>query len=864
MKRDVDQLRRAAPGVDERVIAHHVERLEDAYFERFEEAEVAEHLRCLSRLSGSHPVEVLVAAGEAEHVACTVVALDYPSEFSLITGVLAGLGFSIATGDVFTYSPASESASSGGSAGGGGRWRRRRSASIDPMRRRRIIDHFVGELDGDVTVEQFEARLREELAEVIGLLESDPRQGLAAARHRVNEMVTQRLSRLSRSELPRLYPIQIDIGVPREKRTYLRITAQDTPAFLYALSNALSLMGMSIERVRINTVGERVEDEIGFVDRRGEPVTDPDTLDRVRLVVLLTKQFTYYLDKSPDPYTALSRFEQMVDDLLRREQGVDWLELLSDPRSMQNLARLLGASDYLWEDFIRLQYEALRPILEPELAGESAIGPPTETVGERLRAAIEAAATPSEKRKALNRFKDAEVFRIDLDHILRPEVDFRELARRLTALAEAVVEAAAGLAYDRLVEQYGEPRLESGARAKWAVFGLGKLGGAALGYASDIELLFVYEGPGMTETPGGGQTIANGEFFNLLAREVNGSIEAKQEGIFRVDLRLRPYGKNAPLAVSRETFEKYYDPAGDSHSFERLALVRMRAVAGDAAFGQQVCDLRDALVYEREGAIDLEELWEMRRMQWQQKRSGAAFNAKYAPGALADVEYAAQILQVRYGGKHRALRTPRVHEALAALREAGVLGGDEAQTLERCYDFMRVLINGLRMLRGSAQDLDVPAAESSGFRYLARRMGYEDGQRLTAEQQLQCDLLTRAAEGRAVVRRLFGGEALPDETFGNLADVVLTPDLPRETAVEMVRRSGLGEAEGATDAARALAVAVTEPAARARLARPVVLAAYVARAADVAGVLAGWRKRLAAGETVEALAGLPGDVVPGL
>ena len=99
-------------------------------------------------------------------------------------------------------------------------------------------------------------------------------------------------------------------------------------------------------------------------------------------------------------------------------------------------------------------------------------------------------------------------------------------------------------------------------------------------------------------------------------------------------------------------------------------------------------------------------------------------NAKFSPGALVDLEYAVQILQVMHGAAEKRLRTPRIHEALEALASIGVLEQSEAVELVRAYHFFRHLINGLRMLRGSAQDLVLPALESDEYLHLARRMGY--------------------------------------------------------------------------------------------------------------------------------------------
>ncbi len=808
MKPTIDQLKSLTQGVDERLIREHVERLDEDYFQRFDEQRIAGHLEGLAKLSSSRPVEVLLEPGAGDGAAITVLAMDYPTVFNLICGVLAGTGFSIRRGEVFTYRRAVERRDVKKRM----RHRRPPRRTADPTKRRRIIDHFVGVRPPDKQPDDWADHLRNELAHVMKMLESRAPEAMVKARHHVNEMVTERLVHQESVGTPALLPIEVNIDTA-DDRTRLRVVGQDTPAFLYALSNALSLQDLVIEHVRIDTDDGRVSDEIDFVDAQGRAVTDPARLDRVKFCVLLTKQFTYFLDRAPDPYRALSRYEQMVDDILGREEAGRWLDLLQDPKAMQHLARLLGASDYLWEEFIRVQYEQLAPLFGSEV-GDQPLCPPIETLPDRLRRALEEADRPSEKRTALNRFKDREIFQIDLDHILNPQTDFRTLAERLTVLAEQVVGAAADLAYDGLAADHGKPQTADGAPARWAIFGLGKLGGAALGYASDIEWMLVYDGEGET---GGDEALPNGEFFSRLVRETASCIEAKQEGIFRVDLRLRPYGKEGPLAVHAAKFEQYYQPGGDAAAFERLALVRLRPIAGDPALGRRIEQMRDRLIHEQ-WEVDVDELAEMRHAQYRQKR-GTQFNAKFSPGGLVDLEYTVQTIQVIHGREHAELRTPRIHEALGAMGRLGVLGEGEARRLNKSYNFLRELINALRMLRGDAQDLFLPERGTPEFRFLARRMGYERTELMRPSERLWLDLAIRTAIVRAFVTRCLGRHALPDRTFGNVADVLVTDDLPGEIRRKVLWRCGFRDPDAADTVLRQAQGSVRD---RARLARLIV------------------------------------------
>ncbi len=768
MKPSSDEYRRACPDVDEALLSEHLSRLNDPYFSAFGKQDLFRHLACLARLSPQNPAEVLVESRRDGSVDCTVLAFDYPSEFSIITGILAGMGFEIVSGDVFTYQRAVETPRKVS----GRRRRPRQRASRDPIKRRRIIDHFCGIRAMSQSFQDWVVALQENMIEIIRLLERGDLESIDNAKQRVNEMVVKRLAQLQHTSAPVLFPVQIDIDRQILSATRLMIVSQDTPAFLYALSNALSLQDVSIEHVRIRTIQGRVEDQIDLVDSRGHPIEDDKLLDQIKLSVLLTKQFTYFLGRTPDPFTALSRFEHLVKDILHMPGRGKWIELLANPHTLRDLARLLGTSDFLWEDFIRLQYETLLPMLAPQVEGHR-LSEPIETLPERLAQTLKDAASYEEKVERLNQFKDREIYHIDLDHILNPTFDFRTLAEHLTILAEQVVKAASRFAYELLLEKYGKPRAVAGLEATYAILGMGKLGGAALGYASDIELLFVYSDNGRTDGP---TSIDNAEFFGRLVRQTAQSIRAKKEGIFEVDLRLRPHGNSGPPACSLENFCRYYGQGGQAHSYERLAMVRLRAVGGDRSLGSQLERLRDEMLYESNN-INFAELRELRAKQFEEKTKGGRLNAKFSPGGLVDLEYGVQILQVMHGKELPQLRTPRIHEALRALAEAGVFSAEEASTLVNAYDFLRRLINAMRMLRGSAKDLYLPPTESDEFIHLARRMGYQGGGPLDPAQQLHIDFETHSAVVRIFAERHFGRNNLPAPDAGTIADLILSEEM---------------------------------------------------------------------------------------
>ena len=788
MKPDLGITRPAWPEIDEGLLREHLARLGKPYFESFSEQDILRHLAGLAKLTGGHPVEVLVRPGDDERVECTVLAFDYPSEFSLITGILAGMGFNILTGDVFTYEKVLAETSKVSSQKKGGDTR----AGRDSLGRRRIVDHFAGTLDTSLSFAAWAAEMRRNMEAVIGLLEDDSDRSVMEAKQHVNEMVIRRLTHLQAHRHTVLSPVHIEVDNESAPLTRLKVVSEDTPAFLYALSTALSLHGVLIERVRIRTVDGHIEDQIDLADLHGSKVEDEDTLDRLKLSVLLTKHFTYFLGKAPDPNRALSRFEHLLGDIFRQPSKGKWLELLTNPHALQHLAELLGASDFLWEDFIRLQYETLLPMLQHH--GEDLrFCEPVETLSRRLKQALDEAQTPEEQRERLNYFKDREIYLFDLDQILNPEVDLRVFAERLTLLAENVVNMASELVYGHLVRQFGTPRTIGGLDAKFAILGLGKLGGAALGYASDIELLFVYGDSGRTD---GASSIDNAEFFDRLVRGVIQFIRAKREGIFHVDVRLRPYGSAGPLACSLESFCNYYGQGGQAHPYERLALVRLRAIGGDAALGRRLERLRDEMIY-ASNSLDLQQLKDLREKQFHEHTKGGRLNAKFSPGGLVDLEYGVQILQVMHGGDFPELRTPRIHQALSALTGANILLKGEALGLVHAYDFLRRLINAMRMLRGSAKDLFLPSAESEELAHLARRMGYERGGPLKLEDQLRVDFETHTAMVRVFTGRYFGRDLLPGPGMGTVVDLVLSDTMPREVMHRTLRNGGFRDPDRA-------------------------------------------------------------------
>jgi glutamate-ammonia-ligase adenylyltransferase len=744
-----------------------------AYVNTFSKEEIREHIQAFSAPATPHLPGVFLRPTAGTGLVCTVAGHEFPAVFSLLTGFLGAHGLNIRSGDVFTASPAPVPQPHR-------RPFRRPSAPV----RRRIIDRFEGTLPAGTDYDEWGATVRQELDQLFARLHAaDPEEALRS-RELVHEQVARRIGECPPALASVLYPVQVEIdtGGPT---TRLLVRGQDTPFFLYSMGCALALAGVSVERVRIATHGDQIEDELEVLDVHGRKIESADKLDLLRFSVLLTKQFTFFLGSAPDPFAALQRFEQLAEGIFGSPDRNRWSRLFGDVASLHDLARVLGASDYLWEDFIRNQYEELLPLLGEDGA-EHLPSLERQAMAGRLDAAL---AGESDKKRALNHWKDQETFHIDLHHILTPEAGVRDLAEPLCQVAELALDRALAATYNELTARYGHPRTVGGLVVPFALLGLGKFGGVAMGYASDIEILLVYSDNGRTD---GQESLANSEFFDRLVRDGTAMIVARRQGVFEIDLRLRPYGKSGPLACSLDNFCRYYGPDGAALDYERLALTRLRAVAGDRPLGERIQRLRDAFIYETQ-SISVSAVVELRRKQVETKGADRRLNAKFSPGALVDLEYCVQLLQVTHGGTHPGLRTPRIHEALKALSEIGMLTPDDSLRLTKAYYFMRDLINALRMLRGNARDLFLPDPDSLEYRHLARRMGFSRRQDLDAGRQLHVELEIQSAVIREFYERHLGRDAPENPALGSIVDLILADEPQPELVSRVCERIGIEE-----------------------------------------------------------------------
>jgi glutamate-ammonia-ligase adenylyltransferase len=268
--------------------------------------------------------------------------------------------------------------------------------------------------------------------------------------------------------------------------------------------------------------------------------------------------------------------------------------------------------------------------------------------------------------------------------------DLNETMADVSALADACIQGALDWLQPALAAEMGEPRSESGEAQQMLVLGMGKLGAGELNFSSDVDLIFVYPEAGET-SQGASRSVSNEQFFARLGQQLIRALdETTVDGfVFRVDMRLRPFGQSGALASSFSALENYYQLHG--REWERYALIKARVVAGDAASGEALFDILRPFVFRRYldyGAF--ESLRDMKKMvEAEVKRKGMANHVKLGAGGIREVEFIGQAFQLVRGGRESALQRREIQEVLMWLGEHDYLPGYVVAQLLVAYEFLR-------------------------------------------------------------------------------------------------------------------------------------------------------------------------------
>lgn len=470
------------------------------------------------------------------------------------------------------------------------------------------------------------------------------------------------------------------------------------------------LEGMSAEAVAVRL------DAFGFASAaRTRDAVDALAHGLTRSSRLMAQMLPLVLDwlsQSPDPDLGLQQLRDLVVHHHQRAQVVSTFR--ESPEAARRLCLLLGTSRLLGEALVR------SPEILGRLGDDEALRPVDRaTAGAALAQRLRGRRAVEDQRDQLVRFRREQLLQAASRDVLAVD-DVPATAAALTAEAEAVLQAAMDLVAPGLA---------------WAAVGLGRFGGAELSYASDLDLVLVAE-----------DEDAGGQAAEALLALLHGS--GPYEAVARVDLGLRPEGGQGRLVRDLDGYRTYFDRW--AQTWERQAMVRARVVAGDERVGERFMALVDELVWGR--PFTAAEITDVRRMKARVERERVAphedprFHLKLGPGALADVEWTVQLLQLQ----HRVAE-PGTMAALDALQTLGLLAAVDAEHLRAAYRFCEHTRNRwylVGVLPGGAAPGDALPTRPEALSRLARSLD-------TTPADLRADYRRVTRRARAVVERVF-------------------------------------------------------------------------------------------------------------
>ncbi|GAA2246833.1 bifunctional [glutamine synthetase] adenylyltransferase/[glutamine synthetase]-adenylyl-L-tyrosine phosphorylase [Rarobacter faecitabidus] len=491
-------------------------------------------------------------------------------------------------------------------------------------------------------------------------------------------------------------------------------------------------------RERLGAIGYRdPKGAMRHIEALTEGISRRASIQRQLLPVMLG-----WFAEGADPDRGLLAFRRLSDEL----GSAHWyLKLLRDsPSAAVRLAKVLSNSQYMADQLSRspetvhwlADDDALQPLAWQRLDGE------IDAVLHRADAEDKAI----DSLRAIRRRELARTAAGELLGVVDPPTAQGAIARVTDMALQGALRIALRTAELEGVWA-GRP-----APATFAIIAMGRLGGLEMGYGSDADVMFVYE-------PTGGASDADAnEFAKHIAQRIRALLVAPgREPSLQVDADLRPEGRNGPLVRSFASYTEYYDRWAET--WERQALLRARANAGDDGLRDRFIALIDPLRY-AEGGIDAGQVREIRRIKARVESErlprGVApqRHLKLGPGALADVEWTAQLLQLQHAADVPAMRTTHTLRSLQAAHDAGILAREDVELLSDAWLLASRLRAGLALWSGrtSGAALDVLPLDRRDLTGLAQTIGFGGN-----GNELEEHYLRTARRARSVINRVFYG-----------------------------------------------------------------------------------------------------------
>ena len=450
-----------------------------------------------------------------------------------------------------------------------------------------------------------------------------------------------------------------------------------------------------------------------------------------------------------------------------------------DPQALPNLLQIFSTSQYL-SDLLIVDHDAYDLLRMTE-------GQPVsrQALVEEMVADVRTLTNQADVSASLRRFKRRELMRIAYGDIVRGQ-PVATVARQLSYLADAIVEAGLDYTWRHMEELYGQPLRSDVERCRFVVLALGKLGGLELNYSSDIDLVFMYEQDGQTDAR---RIVSNHEFFERLCKDLVRLLTETTElgSTYRVDLRLRPEGSRGPICLSFDTTLTYYDVKG--RTWERQAYVKARPIAGDRDLGRDLLERLEPWIYRRYLSLtDISGIKSLKRRieRRAEGEGGDLRNVKTGRGGIRDVEFVIQFLQLLNGSVLPEVRTSNTLDAIARLEQSGCLTHQERTILEDNYSFLRKLEHRLQIMF-DLQTHMLPE-DRTELAKLAVRMGYVSTPHVSALTSFASDYSHRTKIVRKILDHLLHDAFSGDAAIEPEVDLVNDPAPPPERIEQVLGR----------------------------------------------------------------------------
>ncbi len=392
-------------------------------------------------------------------------------------------------------------------------------------------------------------------------------------------------------------------------------------------------------------------------------------------------------------------------------------------------------------------------------------------------------------KKKLRQYRHLKLVQIIYLDVVK-NTELRETLRQLSLLADLLIRQALSACEKQLAEKHGQPIGANGEPMQLNIIAMGKRGGRELNFSSDIDLICCYAGDG--ELKGFGH-LSYQEFFTRVVRLLSKCLNENTEDgfVYRVDLRLRPWGDSGPVALSHAGLEHYYQLHG--REWEQYAMVKARIISGSQADKSYLASILKPFVYRKyhdyrvfEGLASLKD-----KIDHQAKSRGMHENIKLGPGGIREIEFFVQAFQILKGGRNNLLQSTEIYNCFDVLEQQAVISIETVQDLREAYGYLRLLENRIQMLNDQ-QTHNLPVDEVSQQR-IACSLSTDNWQMVEQQQQVYRNRVSE--HFNELFKRNNQDEAQSQKQADIVIDASIADDANQAAQREFVHSLGIDSAD---------------------------------------------------------------------